>query len=192
MFHMKHKWRLLVSGLLAGIALILFLDDVLAQEPPHAYGSTWPNPCLTHSGVSELDAMVGPALDAWGETSSVADCGAGGDILIRYSQEDIGPAAAWAATSFFEGGPITFCEIGVSPGVDLSHPIAQHIIEHEVGHCLGLGHPSESGVIVQSVMNGGVYGLTDFDHEAIAALYPPGVIGEPAVLHRLVLPGLAR
>jgi hypothetical protein len=151
-------------------------------EPEH-YGVRWEHTCLTHSGPAELDAMVADALDRWGETSAIEDCGFGYDIVSSYDDTS---TAGWV-TLDHDGSFIQRCDLRIHPGLDLSGWYGRFVPGHEVGHCLGLAHAPEGTL---SIMLGIHNGWRDYDHEAIAWLYPRDVGEDPVTLHRLVAPGL--
>lgn len=164
---------------LPALAGALFLWHVAAQDPPN-YGKVWDTPCLTHSGPPELDAMVAHALDEWGRTSTVRDCGPGDDIVISYVSEGA------AGTAYVHGfDEITSCEIEISASLDLTGWYGRFVPGHEVGHCLGLDEAPEGTL---SIMRGVQNGWTEYDREAIAFLYPP----EPPIIYHVIAPGLVK
>lgn len=186
------------TRLLAAIGACVLAIAALPLDRTSAgdLGLTWDDPCLTHSGPAELDALVGDALSEWGSTSAVRDCGQGADITIQWAtpQEERHDATAWALPHGFASDPppgyvigrMNSCEIFVSergrPLLVEFEDMAASLVGHEVGHCLGLDHPEPAAESIMSLAYGGWF---PDDRAAIRALYPP------TGSYRLVVPGLA-
>jgi hypothetical protein len=58
---------------------------------------------------------------------------------------------------------------------------AQTVIQHELGHVLGLGHSTVSGSLMEAVYDGVRRALTTDDIAGITALYPSGPVTPPTV-----------
>lgn len=99
--------------------------------------------------IEDVRAMVSDALRWWAAVPTadirwrVEEELAPVEIVV---QEGI-PVAAWARIQSLRDGSdvwIQSCRIEVSPGVaqrDDGYALTRDVIVHELGHCLGLGHP---------------------------------------------------
>ncbi len=115
------------------------------------WGDSLKDGILTFSiknGGTYLTTIVKSAFQDW---ENLFD----GDLKFKYKKDEIGAdikiefkkgkglKVGKTVTNFDKGGFIKFVEISISRNshnVKLNGPITEHIVKHELGHALGLGH----------------------------------------------------
>ena len=140
-------------------------------------GTVWApsHVCLTHAGLYQQEVAV--ALQQWGETSAIRDCGVASadtaDIVLIPAAPGVPGGAALPVCSrnlhSCELGQFTtYCQITVSSQVQPDY--IQRLVTHEVGHCLGLDHDPDP----TSIMFAGVATTEPnaYDRFVIGYLYP--------------------
>lgn len=171
------------------LAMVIIASGVLGATlvyPAHGqpvYRWRYDHTGITHSGEPVLDAVVARALTDWGQWSAIHDGGPGMDITVEY-----GPPPGWtqmgaSALAAPYGGrfdlqtieqpspTIPACTIYVAPDIIITDfQQFEHLIMHEVGHCLGLDHID--GMPNDCIMGGAIAVCND-DRDGIHTLYPP-------------------
>lgn len=146
---------------------------------------------ITHSGPAEADALVSKALADWGAASGITDGGPGLDIVIevrpRLQSNTSAQTIPWGRPEtglIASPGPgRAACTIQIIPAV-LGQPLAEWVVAHEVGHCLGFDHGWPADCIM---INVGAGALCREEAEAAASLYP-----RPAARYRTFIPQIVR
>ncbi|MCA9831787.1 MAG: matrixin family metalloprotease [Dehalococcoidia bacterium] len=141
----------------------------------------WSTSEIGYLSDPDLAGYVSAGMQQWASASGLHPYPGGGDIQVVF-----GPLAppilhghqsAQANVSFY-GDAISFCEVRVDreKWFALNEFGRQNVLTHELGHCLGLNHSDQPGVM----MNPTFYGFSSDDAAGIAALYPRTSLPTPA------------
>lgn len=157
--------------------LFILLAALLALLPLELHAYTlypvrWPDSCFTHDGTPEVVV----SLAAWGQYGNVDDCGTGTEIEVV-----IDPALSSSGLALLTAdqyGVAFHCLISLHP--DWAH--VQATVNHEVGHCLGLGHSEDETAVMYQYFRPN---FTQDDIDGIRAIYGPP---RPDTFFRTYLP----
>lgn len=158
-----------------GFVFALLLSVLLPLYDRPDGTATYDHRALTHySEDPAADRLLAEAIVQWG----FEDGGYGGDITAVY-----GFTYGTASARLFErDGVSQSCLIMVHPEIRQDLAIHPGLFTHEVGHCLGLGHPGDvggdngqtatgKGQVFPSVMGTGSGDPSGIDRLVIAVLY---------------------
>ncbi len=140
----------------------------------------WSTTEIGYLSDPDLAGYVAAGMQQWASASSLHPYAGGGDIQVVFGPlvPPIlhGHQSAQANVSFY-GDAISFCEVRVDreKWLALNEFGRQNVLTHELGHCLGLDHSDQPGVM----MNPTFYGFSSDDAAGIAALYPRTTLATP-------------
>lgn len=162
-------WKL-VLAVCAAFIIGAILQVAYGQEPIPKRRHT----CITHAG--DFSAEVSSSLKLWGQHSAITDCG----------HVPVANSAPWPDIIVKCINQIGRTQGGVTyPNLDYAYivifhcttPEIQTLIDHEVGHALGIDHTPEGSPITlmsHRQLNGPIHGpFTCVEARLIAILYPP-------------------
>jgi hypothetical protein len=110
---------------------------------------------------SSLDELIQTGVTDWGPSAV-------GARIISESQTD-GWAVAWASSNETDDRGWD-CKVTVRESFWSANPtMRQNIVNHEIGHCLGLEHP---GIVEDSIMSRPELGITDLDRVKVRQVRP--------------------
>lgn len=169
--------RLTLSGFVLGLgfwAVVLFTVAIFSGSAYRLLGTRWDRLALAYRADTAVSAYALAGFAQWQDVSPLQASAGGNDVEIV--------VRPLAPPIFYEGQPaqanlsqdgtrITHCEVRLDPVFffRLSEAGRQNTVTHEIGHCLGLNHSDQPGVM----MNPLLYGFSADDAAAVVAVYGP-------------------
>lgn len=167
--------RLTLLGFFLGLAFWAAALFAVAVFPGRAYrllGTRWDRPTLGYTADAAVAGYADAGFAQWLHGSPLSASAGGSDIEIR--------VRPLAPPIFYEGQPaqanldqqgtrIVHCEVRLDPDFffRLSEAGRQNTVTHEIGHCLGLNHSDQPGIM----MNPLLYSFSADDAAGLAAIY---------------------
>ncbi|MCC6382990.1 MAG: matrixin family metalloprotease [Dehalococcoidia bacterium] len=169
--------RLTLSGFVLGLgfwAVVLFSVAIFSGSAYRLLGTRWDHLALGYRADSAVGAYADAAFAQWAEASPLQGSAGGHDVEITV--KPLLPPVFYAgqpaqANLSQDGTRITHCEVRLDPVAffQLSEAGRQNTVTHEIGHCLGLNHSDQPGIM----MNPLLYNFSADDAAAVAAVYGP-------------------
>lgn len=135
--------------------------------------------------IANAEAMIGRSFSSWSEVpGSVVKFQAGGVAPLQAGRDGINSISvndelfssagflAFTTTWFDDNGVIQESDIQIDGSILADAPKLEGLIEHEIGHLLGLDHSAViSSTMYPFVASNGLSGLDSDDKVAIASIY---------------------
>jgi predicted Zn-dependent protease len=168
-------WRLGTTGTMAGIGVLLVMTLNAAKAHADLNGTQWAQRTVTVSDPSGT-RKVARAVRAWDKTTplrlvyTTKPCT--GCIHVWFGTLDDG---GWSAQSSrtVDGSTITDCSLGIASWYKPTFSLFDTVALHELGHCLGLAHTSDTTIpsVMQAVATVDYDRPTAYDIGQLALLY---------------------
>lgn len=178
-------WSVLLIGVTAfrlGASSPPAAAEPIPFEDPEAFvltGSHWGHLAVSHT----CNPTVNQAIAEWVAVSGLLDGGCGDDITVQYLPDIPGAAIGLAGWSSYSDGETAYCTITI----ENAYATAVVVALHEIGHCHGLNHSSDSTAVMYYALSTQRF-LTADDIAGIRALYGPPAAGTPVPTATIVPP----
>ena len=141
------------------------------------WGSELKDNVLTYNiekGSKDLERITKSAFSKWEKSlysihfKNVKD-NDGADINIKFKKGNVNKGGQ-AEIYFDQNGFIDYVKISVSKtsnGTELNQTMLEHIIKHEIGHALGLGHSQFSQSLMYPIVNEAVMKISRCEIDAV-------------------------
>ena len=180
----KYSKFILIFLALSIAFLLIYYKEIDAQNIKNekidlccTWGSELKDNVLTYKiekGTKDLEKITESAFSEWENNlnkiffKSVKDKDAA-DIEIKFKKGNINKGGD-AEIYFDKNGFIDYVKISVSKtsnGTELNQTMLEHIIKHEIGHALGLGHSQFSQSLMYPIVNEAVMKISKCEIDAV-------------------------
>jgi hypothetical protein len=198
--HMARRSRRF-SAFLRAVSLLLISSTWAAG--PHStdranayelHGFRWSASVIGYSTTDvRVETYVTRSISLWQSAGrlSFAAGDSGIQVVVGPLLSPIDYPNQPAQANVSRSGPwITGCEVRLDPlhFFALSETARQGVVTHELGHCLGLAHSGEPGIMKSPYL----YDFGDDDVRAVQALYPPAEPLRLNLAYRSIVGGIAQ
>lgn len=180
----KHSNFILIFLALSIVFSLLYYKEIDAQNIKNekidlccTWGSELKDDVLTYNiekGTKNLEKITASAFSEWENNlnnihfKNVKDNNVA-DIEIKFKKGNINKGGE-AEIYFDQKGFIDYVKISVSKtsnGTELNQTILEHIIKHEIGHGLGLGHSQFPHSIMYPIVNEAIKDISRCEIDAV-------------------------
>jgi Matrixin len=181
---LKHSNFILIFLALSIAFSLLYFKDIDAQNIKNekidlccTWGSELKDDVLTYNiekGTKNLEKITASAFSEWENNlnnihfKNVKDNNVA-DIEIKFKKGNINKGGE-AEIYFDQNGFIDYVKISVSKtsnGTELNQTMLEHIIKHEIGHGLGLGHSQFPHSIMYPIVNEAIKDISRCEIDAV-------------------------
>ena len=181
---LKHSNFILIFLALSIAFSLLYYKEIDAQNIKNekidlccTWGSELKDDVLTYNiekGTKNLEKITASAFSEWENNlnnihfKNVKDNNVA-DIEIKFKKGNINKGGE-AEIYFDQNGFIDYVKISVSKtsnGTELNQTIVEHIIKHEIGHGLGLGHSQFPHSIMYPIVNEAIKDISRCEIDAV-------------------------
>ena len=180
----KHSNFILIFLALSIVFSLLYYKEIDAQNIKNekidlccTWGSELKDDVLTYNiekGTKNLEKITASAFSEWENNlnnihfKNVKDNNVA-DIEIKFKKGNINKGGE-AEIYFDQNGFIDYVKISVSKtsnGTELNQTMLEHIIKHEIGHGLGLGHSQFPHSIMYPIVNEAIKDISRCEIDAV-------------------------
>ena len=181
---LKHSNFILIFLALSIVFSLLYYKEIDAQNIKNekinlccTWGSELKDDVLTYNiekGTKNLEKITASAFSEWENNlnnihfKNVKDNNVA-DIEIKFKKGNINKGGE-AEIYFDQNGFIDYVKISVSKtsnGTELNQTMLEHIIKHEIGHGLGLGHSQFPHSIMYPIVNEAIKDISRCEIDAV-------------------------